>query len=295
MSAYFDNKELYVGPNVNQYGSHMIMTDVQRDIKTKYINVDTKFRDEYSDNFNVNYNITLSEKYNNVRSISVTNLELPMTFYLISESFENNTFKITDNGSSNEGVVTLEDGNYDEASLKSAINAKIGALGAPFSNLTFDISYNKSYFMNGSGANTFTLNFDVDKNGDFAKYGMKSRLGWLIGYRAQSVVIFENATLRATALVNLNLPRYLFLCVNEMNSIGNQNRNKLARISLDQVNYPFGTVMPASHDNYLTSDVRKYSKLNDLQKINVQLVNDSDKVVNLNGQDISFYLKIEYE
>ena len=64
---------------------------------------------------------------------------------------------------------------------------------------------------------------------------------------------------------------------------------------MDQVNYPFGTVMPASHDNYMTSDVRKYSKLNDLQKINVQLVNDSDKVVNLNGQDISFYLKIEYE
>ena len=28
MSRYFDEKDLFMGPQVNQYGSHMIMTDV---------------------------------------------------------------------------------------------------------------------------------------------------------------------------------------------------------------------------------------------------------------------------
>ena len=62
MSSYFDQKELFVGPQVNQYGSHMIMTDVKKEKKTKYVNLDTRFRDEYNENFNINYNITLDEK-----------------------------------------------------------------------------------------------------------------------------------------------------------------------------------------------------------------------------------------
>ena len=30
MSSYFDNKELFTGPKVNQYGSHMLMTNVSK-------------------------------------------------------------------------------------------------------------------------------------------------------------------------------------------------------------------------------------------------------------------------
>ena len=51
MSQYFDNKDLFMGPIVNQYGSHMLMTDVKKETKTKYINIDTKFREEYNENF----------------------------------------------------------------------------------------------------------------------------------------------------------------------------------------------------------------------------------------------------
>jgi hypothetical protein len=43
MSSYFDDKELFVGPQTHQYGSHMVTTDVKKPIQTKYINVDTRF------------------------------------------------------------------------------------------------------------------------------------------------------------------------------------------------------------------------------------------------------------
>ena len=33
-----DNKELFMGPKTTQYGSHMVMTDVVKPTKTKYIN-----------------------------------------------------------------------------------------------------------------------------------------------------------------------------------------------------------------------------------------------------------------
>ena len=68
MNSYFDQKELFLGPQVNQYGSHMIMTDVKKEKKTKYVNLDTRFRDEYNENFNINYNITLDEKIQDVES-----------------------------------------------------------------------------------------------------------------------------------------------------------------------------------------------------------------------------------
>ena len=62
MSSYFDNKQLFSGTTVNQYGSHMVMDNVMKERKTKYVNIDTKFRDEY------NYNLVLFEERYNVLS-----------------------------------------------------------------------------------------------------------------------------------------------------------------------------------------------------------------------------------
>jgi len=95
MSQYFDKSELFLEPKVKQYGSHMVMSNVHKPNKTKYVNVDTKFSDEYN-NFTVaNYNITLPERINDVKTITVTNMELPMSFYNISSALGNNSFQIT--------------------------------------------------------------------------------------------------------------------------------------------------------------------------------------------------------
>ena len=94
MSSYFDNKELFTGPKTTQYGSHMVMTNVAKTSKTKYVNIDTKFRDEYNSNVTSDYNITLPERITDVRSISVTNVEIPMTFFNISENLGNNAMKV---------------------------------------------------------------------------------------------------------------------------------------------------------------------------------------------------------
>ena len=93
MSSYFDDKELFVGPKTSQYGSHMIMTDVQKPKQVKYVNV-TRFRDDYKDSFEVDYTITLNERITDVKSIYVTYLELPISFYNIPDALGNNVCKI---------------------------------------------------------------------------------------------------------------------------------------------------------------------------------------------------------
>jgi len=143
MSQYFDKSELFLEPKVKQYGSHMVMSNVHKPTKTKYVNVDTKFSDEYNDFSVANYNITLPERINDVKSLTVTNLELPMSFYNISSALGNNSFQITNNdidptipyltqlstGSIVDGkfvdTIVIPDGYYTIDELKTTINSQI--------------------------------------------------------------------------------------------------------------------------------------------------------------------------
>ncbi len=43
MSQYLDQK--FLQPHVEQHGNHMVMTNVVKPLKHKYIHLDTKYRD----------------------------------------------------------------------------------------------------------------------------------------------------------------------------------------------------------------------------------------------------------
>lgn len=271
MSNYMDDKHLFLGPETNQYGSHMVMTNVSKNTQTKWINIDTRFRDDYKDTFEIDYNITL-ERTNDIKSIYVTNLELPISFYNVSEALGNNVCKV---GST---LITVPDNNYTASDLETYINSEMPSG-------SFAISNNKGTF-----TTTDKINFDVDKYGNFKRFDLKSSLGWLLGFRKNE---YEGTSHTSEGLINLNGPRYLYLTLDEFN--GKVNRNTLTRIQLDNTNYPYGSVLPASTSNgYLASELRNYSGKNDLLKINVKLINEFGKVMNLNGDDISFVLKVEY-
>jgi hypothetical protein len=305
MSSYFDKKELFSGPNVTQYGNHMVMTNVIKTPKTKYVNIDTKFRDEYNSNVTTDYNITLPERITNVHNISLTNIEIPNTFYNISEAIGNNAMKIT--SSTFTGILVVRDGNYNQTTLLTELNARASALLSPFTNLLFDASFNKITMTPTSG--TFAVDFGVDSTGAFAKYNFKTRLGWLMGFRNQTYTGITSSTkLTSESMYSLTGPRYLYLVIDEFTSNGNQKsfvaplpssviaKHILARITLDGANYPFMSVIPATCSNgLLLSDVRSYTGTVDIQKLNVQLINENGTQMNLNGADFSFCLKIEHE
>jgi hypothetical protein len=291
MSQYFDNKEMFSGPSTKQYGSHMLITNVHKESKTKYVNIDTKFRDEYNYKPVSDYNITLSDRITDVRNISVASIELPMTFFNISENLQNNAIRISPTV-----VVVISDGHYSRDELIAALNAK-----SIVHNVTFAIS---NYKTTVTVTGTVTLRFDVDSLGNFAKYNFKSRLGWLLGFRSPTYTI-DATTITSECLVDISGPKYLYLVVDEFTG-GNQksfvsplpasaiNKNILARISMN--NGAFQSVLTANPANgLLVSDTRSYTGKVDIQKLNVQLVNDNGTVMNLNGADFSFCLRLEHE
>lgn len=302
MSQFFDKNELFLEPKTTQHGSHMVMTNVHKPTKRKFVNIDTRFSDEYNYLTVANCNITLPERINDVKSISISSIELPVSFYNISSSIGNNSFQATTGSGAR--TIIVPDGEYSAASLKTKLNTLIAGF-------TSDISFNittsaaSGDMTTVSSSTDCSLNFAVNDQGVPEKYNIKSKLGWMLGFR-QADYNIKN-TVNADFRTDLNGPRYLYLAMEEFHngnknsfvstvSSGLVNKNIIARISLDKKNYGFGTIMPANRLNgLLLSDIRKYSGKVDLQKLNFQLLNEIGNPISLNGSDYSLCLEIEHE
>jgi hypothetical protein len=294
----FNKSDLFLEPKTNQYGSHMIMTNVHKQTKTKFVNIDTKFRDEYNYSQIANYNITLPERINDVKSIEITNIEVPISYYNISSNLGNNYFKLMNPDGSNPVVITIPDGQYTGSILKDTIKNILSA-----DSFILECSFDGSRF-------TFTginvkIEFDIDSTGNNDKYNFKSKLGWLLGFRNTTYVISTNIV--SEAAVDLNGPRYLYLAVDEFNNKGNQNsfitplsssminKKVIARLAMNTYMFPYNLNASFTHFNGLTSDIRTYIGAVDIQKLNVQLLNENGTPMQLNGLDFSFLMKIKHE
>jgi hypothetical protein len=312
MSNYIDNTELFLTPKVNQYNNHMVMTNVMQPTQRKYINIDTCNLDS-SFNSVANYTLNLPERINNVKSLCVRNIEIPMSFYNISSNLGNNYFGVCNVANGTSRTVVLTDNEYTVSSLRDEINSKLTALGSAVGNGFGDLSFNlvKNSFISslkadGSANNGIDVTFAVDSTNNFDKYNFKNKLGWMLGFRDTSYNI-RQTTRTAESIVDINSSRYLYLVIDEftnsksnsflaVNTMSQIKSNIIARISLNKTTYPFGAILPANNFNgLLLTDRRSYNGKVDLQKLKVQLVHENGVPVNLNGLGFSFCLEVEYE
>ena len=111
----FSNRDMFMEPRTTQYGSHMVMTNVRKTNKSKYISLDTKYRDDFSYSQNINYNITLPEKINEVKTMKVHSVEIPGSLLNISSALGNNSFQLSSNG--NVAIITVPA--YSDSSKRS--------------------------------------------------------------------------------------------------------------------------------------------------------------------------------
>jgi len=294
---------LFMEPQVNQYGRNMVMTNVKRISKRKYVNFDSFQKDVIFNitNTSANMNITLPERVTNVHNIMVCNAEIPLSFYNISSDLGNNYFAMNISGTTS--IYTIANGFYDLSHLIGAINTVIAS-----TNIAFSIGpFSDITIITSTTANTANINFNIDKNGKMDNVNYKNKLGWALGFRSTtSYTILSHATLNSEKSASI-IPRYLYLVVDEYSSSNTNSfispvhggfisKNILAKITLDYGKYSFGQILPANNFNgYLLTDVRSYNGMIDIQKLNVQLVSDKGVVLDLNGADFSFCLQIDYE
>ena len=360
--SIYMNKQVFGGlPIVEQHGgSHMVMTNVMKELKTKFISLDTKFRDNTLLNMPVNYNLTFPERITQVKSVSVLSVSLPLTFYNISATLGNNTLYLLFNTGMK--ILTIPNGQYTSTSLVAAVNAGLTTLGVNselsctlttgFAVFTFsllngytsltiqtvldntDISGNVRAICstadekalvtttclsnNKSGVSKKTAYSALVKASAPNSYvvnrpaNMENSLGWVLGFR-QPRYSFPDAkrktpnAITSEGLVDLTGTKYMFLVMDEFSNNGHSssfhsyipnsllNRNILARINVDETK-TFGQTQHATLFNgLLYSDTRSYASDNvDLQKCNLQLVDEYGNPVDLNNMDLSLVLQLKH-
>ena len=309
----FDRSDLFLEPKVTQYANHMVMTNVTKPTKTKYYNLDTCFRDDYEEYSKINpsfYTISIPQRINDVKSLIIRNIQIPITFYNISSSLENNIFEVISSGVSK--TIIIPDGQYESTELITAVNKELLSVG--FNGLSFIINGFTSKFSTTGGS--YTINFAVKSSmtssgtsvsTNFNKFNFKSSFGWILGFRTIQYIVSNGVSALSEAFIDLNGPRYLYLVIDD-NTQSNPNsfivpsansflnNNIIAKITIDRNFYNFGKIFTANWSNgWLFSDKRTYIGKVDLQRLKVQLVNENGFPINLNGQDFSFGLEIQYE
>jgi len=301
MSYYYDVLE----PSVQQQGSHMIMKGVSKPLKEKIVNIDTKYRTDYDYRSYASANMVFGEKLSEVRSMEIVSVDIPMTFYNIFENNDclqtgNNYLRIKNGGTSK--ILTMTPNYYTDISFVAEINNQLQNLS-----LSTDISYsivnNKSFFK--SKVSTYSLATNVDMCGNVYDSNIQNNLGWVMGFRDTSYNLTTSG-IASECILNLKTPRHLFLALNEFSQGNsnsfvsplektNQSKNIIAKICIPPT-VKFGDTLCVNKANgLLVSEVRKYLEKVNIQRMNLQLLDDAGRVIQLNGADFSLCLKLVHE
>ena len=292
-----------------------IINPLNNRILRKNLNIDTRFRENYYGTSASNFHLDLPIKFSKVVSLQLSALEFPTTFYSITKVFGNNYFQIIVNDIPQ--IIIVPDGNYSLQSLALFLNNTMTSFGGSSDPNILLLQY--IYFTiddingtsNGSGSGkmivaissdytgdpfTFSLNFKTDRDGnDDRNTPLPLKLGWLFGFREGLYI--NNTVYVSEGLVDLSGPRYLYLVVDDFNNNVNDgfygafnasllNKNILARISLQAsaLNY-------LSENNLsLITSPRQYFGPVDIQKLQIQLLDEYGRILDLNNMDYSFCL-----
>ena len=304
--TYVKNDEFYSG-SLNPLSTRVI---------NKCLSVDTRFRDNYYYTKSSDFILQLPFKINKVVSMQLSAIELPISFYGISQHYGNNFFHITVFYRNEDGEnievskkITIRDGNYNAKDLLDKINCfltenddifskiyvflDISETGSGTGKITFKLKDDDDYFIIYS----FTLDFSRDNEGNESPIDLRTKLGWNLGFIKP--IYSENLEYEAEALIEPASIRYVYLSIEDYNnSVNNQfvssnnktlDPNILARISV-KGSY-FSLVM--ENDFSIVTEPRQYFGPVDIQRIRIRLLDDYGRIIDLNNTDYSFCLNFK--
>ena len=318
MSLYLDNKDSFLSPKVSQYGNHSIMTNIYKPTKKKFVNIDTRFQEEYNTSRLASVTCKIPQQIIDVKSIQICSMELPICFYNFSNQRKNTFFVVKTSG--NSYLVTIDDGQYDDATdLVKEINSKLAyatlidstTVFALNSVLSFGLNKNKIIQITNMGSASVTILWGVSESGHFDKYQLKMKLGWCLGFREPEYFILplnaasDEDIIVAESILDLHTFRYLYLVIDEFNQTNPNSfitpssssflsANTLARISLDSTS--FGKVLSLNtRFGNIVSDIRVYSGKTDIQKLQLHIADEWGNLIDLNQAEFSFCLELQCE
>lgn len=303
-------------PYLSSYPSEFfpgIINPLKKKTNRIFLNIDSRFRDNYYGTQSTNYYVSLPVQLNNIYTMQLSQIELPTSYYVISKQLGNNYLTISTNLVGNTPTIqTIEipSGNYNPSSLILFLNNTMTNLGGLFANILFGINISNSDTGTGQtyvSINStyvgptieFSLNFQANILGnDDRNTPLPLKLGWILGFR--NGIYVNNQNYISEGQINLIGPNYLFLVIDDFNNNVNNgfysafnnsvlNKNILARIS---VHSGLFNILSENNLNLITYPRQYYGPVNILN-MNIQLLDEYGRIIDLNNMDFSFCLTFQ--
>lgn len=216
----------------------------------KTYTIDSIFRHNYelTDNQSHNYTMQLPETVSRAISMSISSIEIPLTYHNISSYYNNNVFSIeildiSNNQTLNSPlIIELSPGLYE--SITSSNNRTIGyniisevnnkikdASFVYISNyLNFTIEPRSGYSCfrydnstNSLGSYKIKINFNINNptanTSNCYSNGLHQKLGWQLGFRNNSLIVdVSDLYAVSTAICHINYPRYVYIAIDDFQS-----------------------------------------------------------------------------
>lgn len=317
------NETPYVNTQNSEYFQGTINPLKIRSI-TKFLNIDTRFRDNLTSTISSNFMINLPERLTKVVSIQVSSFEFPICFYSTSEMYGNNFLNITVYSQATPSspveitnkTIIVPDGNYNGCDLIDKINAIMSPKNEagvpinssdPFNSVQFRLDLTDTGSGTGKviletvGSLAYTIkeiqmDFTLDKNRESDKTEISSKIGWNLGFTNKKYK--GNTIYMSEAIIDPAMIRYIYLVIDDFNNNVNNHfisafnkhifsPNVLARITIK------GTYFSLMMETDIVTEPRRFFGPVDIQKLHIQVYDDRGRILDMNSSNFSFVLNIK--
>ena len=297
--------------------------------RTQLLNINTRFRKSYYDTIPTDFVISLPEEFKNVISITVTNVQIPNTNYTFSSGLGTNEFSVELYDISGTGgimnqakkVIKITNGIYTGLILEQYLNTYIfsdtslNRIACKYDEISRKFRFFRDYRPLADGGlpedpSGMEYRFNIDwRLKEDPTRPVQLNMGWILGYRQQyydwssnyvnsSAVSYKNQEgYNPEALYDNLGSRYFILCIDDFNknysntltspfqeSVFN-DQNAIAKVPNNPNLINFDDIFYQSRRSY-------FGPVN-INRLQIKLLDELGRTVDLNNNDFSFSIQIE--
>ena len=233
----------------------------------RFVNLDSQFRQYTSgvESTSTDYTLDLSDTLKNAIKLSLYSYQIPFSWYAIDTAYGNTCFWIVDASTNTAVSVSVPPGNYTQSQFQTQLNTSFLQAGFTFParpsppypffiSANTPVYYNPNnglitmYLMDGSYNDPLGLSpsFSINTSTTIVFYDFtgvlqcnrscksnnnhffNNTLGWLMGYKLPYINVSPTGN-TATAILDLNGPKYLILVLDDYNQ--NHVNNSIVSIT----------------------------------------------------------------
>jgi hypothetical protein len=284
------------------------MNPINRENIYTNLHFNSKYRSDYYNTSSTNFNYNLPEPVDNIKSIKLSSICIPNTWYLYSHAQGNNRFIVEISGGCypfSVFEIVIPDGNYTPSELVDYLNNSYFHNSGEHNGLKY-VRFSINPYNLKTIIELVDAPPDVEMNLIFVNDKTDSIMytaGWTFGYRYGK---YTNITHYAMSegLYDGGGDRYIYFSLDDYNkNTHNTNiamfdesimseHNILAKIYLKDGKFAINIDnTPELRDNHVKT--RRYFGPVNLKKFRVKILDQYGREIHLNNMDFSFSLEVE--